>query len=105
MPFANSTERTIHFAKHGHEFGAATEIDYENLADAFMGGPLTLTMKECTRPNGTDRLRVNIANDHFGVAVVAGNILVTYYIVPFHRKHRRGGIVGFFTFECARTDV
>lgn len=105
MPFASPNERAIHFAKHGHEFGAATEIDYENLADAFMGGPLTLTMRECTRQNGTDRLRVNIANDHFGVAVVARNIVVTYYIVPFHRKHRCGGIVGFFTFECARTDV
>jgi hypothetical protein len=105
MPFANDYERDIHFKKHGSEFGAATEIQYEQMADAFMTGPMVLTMRECVRPNGTDRLRINIANKHFGVAVVASAILKTYYIVPFHRSVRHQGIVGFYNFECARTDV
>jgi pyocin large subunit-like protein len=105
MPFANAHERAIHFAKHGHEFGASSEIDYERMADAFMSRPMTMTMRECIRPNGTRRLRVNVANDHFGVAVVSANTVVTYYVIPFHRKHRRGGIVPFFADECSRNDL
>jgi hypothetical protein len=42
---------------------------------------------------------VNIANDHFGVAVAVANVVVTYYVVLFHRKHSRGGIVPFFAYE------
>jgi len=105
MPFANAFERDIHFKKHGSDFGAATEIQYEQMADAFMTAPLTLTMRQCVRPNGTDRVRINIANKHFGVGAVASAIIQTYYIVPFHRYVRRNGIVGFFNYECARTDI
>jgi hypothetical protein len=82
MPFANPIERAIHFQKHGHEFGAGSETEYENLADVFMTGPLVLTMRECIRPNGNDRVRVNIANNHFAVGVVQSDIVKTYFIVP-----------------------
>jgi hypothetical protein len=105
MPFANPQERAIHFAKHGHEFGASTEIDYERMADTFMSRPMTMTMRECIRPNRTHRLRVDLAKDHFGVAVVSANTVVTYYVVPFHRKHRRGGIAPFFAYECSRNEL
>lgn len=105
MPFANPHERAIHFAKHGHEFGASTEIDYERMADTFMSRPMTMTMRECIRPNRTHRPRVDLAKDHFGVAVVAASTVVTYYVVPFHRKHRRGGIATFFAYECTRNDL
>jgi pyocin large subunit-like protein len=54
MPFANELERAIHFAKHGHEFGASTEIDHERMADAFLSHPMTMTMRECIRPNRLD---------------------------------------------------
>jgi hypothetical protein len=79
MPFANVLERDIHFKKYGHEFGATDELQYEEMADNFMVAPLTLTMRECTRPNGTDRVRLNIANKHFGVGVVASPIVRTFY--------------------------
>jgi len=105
MPFANAFERDIHFKKHGSAFGATTEIQYEQMADAFMVVPLVLTMRQCIRPNGIDRVRINIANKHFGVGAVASLIIKTYYIVPFHRYVRRNGIVGFFNYECARTDI
>jgi hypothetical protein len=54
MPFANELERAIHFAKHGHEFSASTEIDHERVADAFLSRPMTMTMRECIRPNRLD---------------------------------------------------
>jgi hypothetical protein len=105
MPFANAFERSIHFKRHGSEFGAATELQYEQMADAFMATPMTLTMRECIRPNGTDRVRINIVNKHFGVGVVASAIIQTYYVAPFHRYVRRKGIAEFFTYECSRTDL
>jgi len=105
MPFANAVERALHFKRHGHEFQAADEIQYEAMADAFMGGPMSISTRECTRQNGTDRLRFNVANDNFGVAVVAAVIVKTFYIVPPHQIIRRNGKVGFFNYECARTSL
>ncbi len=106
MPFANADLRAIHFARHGHEFGAANEVQYEQMAEGFLAGSMTLVMRECFRPNGTHRLRVNIANNHFGVAVVACGIIKTYYIVPSHQIIRRTGTISrFFSYECTRTDI
>jgi len=105
MPFSNPDERAIHFKRHGHEFAASSEIEYEQMADAFMTAPLVLTMRECSRLNGADRIRINIANSHFGVAVIASAVIRTFYVVPIHKVIRRGGIVGFFNYECARTDI
>jgi len=105
MPFANAEERSTHFARHGHEFGASDEVQYEGMADAFMVAPMTITTRECVRPNQTHRVRLNIANKHFGVAIVQSEIILTYYIAPLHKVIRRGGIAAFLTYECARTDL
>ena len=105
MPFSTAEERAIHFQKHGHEFQAATEVEYEQMADLFMTRAMNITMRECIRPNRTDRLRFDISNDHFGVAIVQTTTLKTYYIVPFFKIYRRGGKANFFAYECARTDV
>lgn len=106
MPFADANLRAIHFLKHGREFGAVDELQYEQMADGFLGGAMTIAMRECVRPNGTDRLRANIANNHFGVAIVGCAIIRTYYIVPPHQiVGRTGTIAKFFGYECARTDI
>jgi hypothetical protein len=106
MPFADADRRAIHFAKYGHQFGAADELQYEQMADSFLAGDMAISMRECVRPNGTDRLRVNIANNHFGAARVGCDIIKTYYIVQPHQIIRRTGTVAkFFTYECARTNL
>jgi len=105
MPFANAEERSTHFARHGHEFGASSEVQKEGMADAFMAAPMTITTRECVRPNQTHRVRLNIANKHFGVAVVQSEIILTFYVVPLHKLIRRGGVANFFVYECARTNI
>jgi len=50
-------------------------------------------------------VRLNIANKHFGVAIVQSEIILTYYIAPLHKVIRRGGITAFLTYECSRTDL
>lgn len=105
MPFSTAQERALHFQKHGREFKAATEVEYEQMADAFMGQPMTITTRECIRPQGIDRLRFNVANDHFGAAIVASTIIKTFYIVRLGTIKHHGGKTAFFGYECARSEV
>jgi hypothetical protein len=65
---------------------------------------LAIAMRECFRPNGVDRLRINLANKHFGVGIVATATVRTFYIVPLHHIVRRKGIAPFFESECQRVD-
>ena len=105
MPFANAEERDLHFKKHGHKFNAPNAIAYEQMADAFMFGPRTLTTREDFRANLIDRLRYNFANRHFGVASIAPEFVRTFYPVPLHTVNHHGGSAAYFAYECARTDI
>lgn len=107
MPFSSAEERAIHFQKHGGGVGAATELAYEEMADAFMTGAMTLVMRECIRPNLTDRVRMNIANRHLAVAIVVSGVLKTYYVVALHSiaSHGNSSIAAYFNYECTRTDL
>jgi len=107
MPFADAMERAIHFVKHGHKFGAATEEEYERMADAFLFGEMHADTSECTRPpcvrSGLiDRLRFGSTSRHFGVACTQPEFLRTFYPVEPKVIARHGGAPGFFRYECAR---
>jgi hypothetical protein len=106
MPFASAYQRDIHFKKHGHQFHAANAIEYAEMADRFMFTMMTLTMQECTQANLVNRLRYNMSNRHFGVALAGPPEFVkTFYQVPLHTVHHFGGHAGLFTHECAKTDL
>jgi hypothetical protein len=102
MPFETQFSRDIHFQKHGHKFGAVNAIQYENMADNFMFGAMTMSMAECIRANAIDRLRYNYMNRHLGVASVAPVFVRTFYPVPQHTVAHHGGAASFFTYECGR---
>jgi hypothetical protein len=102
VPFVNAFELAIHFARHGADVGAATEADYEALADGFLSGPMNATTQECTRPNLIDYLRFDFSNRHFGVLCLQNKCVRTFYPASAQLVARRGGPVGFFSFECAR---
>lgn len=104
MPFANVLERDIHYAKHGHEFGAANPAEYEQLADAFMYGPATPTTHECTRPQGLDQVRFDFASYHEAVARIAPAFLKTFLIVRNKTVARHGGPAGHFAWDCGRVE-
>lgn len=106
MPFANEYERDIHFSKHGRKFGTANAADYESMADAFMFGAMTLTMRECIQANTVNRLRFNSFNRHFGVAnVAAPEFLKTFYPVPLHTIAHHHGPANYFAYQCGRMDL
>lgn len=103
VPFESPRKREIHFYRHGNEFGAANEFDYERMADAFMSAPSRSDIPECIRRNPTnDLVRLNPRTRHFGVCY--GVLVVkTYYVPPASKIRRRGGAAGFVAFECAKT--
>ena len=104
MPFASVWERDIHYARHGHEFGAANPSAYEQLADDFMYGPMAATMRECTRPQGLDRIRFDFASYHEAVARIAPAFLKTFFIVRNKTVARHGGPAGYFAWDCGRVE-
>jgi len=102
VPFENAYQRASHFAKHGADCGAADEVAYEAMADAFLTGPMNATTNECTRPNRVDYLRFDSVSFHFGVFCVPGVFVRTLYPVNRAYVARRGGPARFFTYECTR---
>ena len=103
MPFPSASQRAKHYVKHGHEFGAANEFVYEQMADAFMSLPanLHLNLVECSRTTGTfDRIRLDGTTGYYGVAY---NVLT---IRTFHLKDiaviaRTGGALAYVLRKCA----
>ena len=64
--FNNGRDLTLHFIKHNQLLGVATETEYLEMADRFMGGPLSAGMTEGTRSSGR-RLRFDEAAQRFGI--------------------------------------
>jgi hypothetical protein len=104
VPYCNSWERAIHFAKHGHKFGASDASEYERMAEVFMYGPLNGDGHECIRPQG-DRVRFGFATHYEGVTrtAPAPECIRTFYPVELTTIARRGGEAAYFRFECRRS--
>lgn len=77
MPYFDSKELPIHYAKHGGEFAALTHAEYERLANQFLTVPLRPGLMECTRKKG-DIVRYDTASEEYGV-LSAGGLIRTYF--------------------------
>jgi len=101
VPFAKAMQRALHFARHGNEFTAVDEFEYERLADAFMSAPAHADMHECVNPTGTnDHNRLDASNRHFGVAY--GRLIIrTYHVRDAFSISYWGGPAGFVAHKCA----
>ena len=104
VPFKSVMKRKIHFIRHGHEFGAATPEQYEQMAEAFMMGPMNADTHECLRPNRTLRDRMDFATVYFGLAEVARPVICTFYIPRPDTIARHGGAAQLFADYCAMPD-
>ena len=105
MPFASPNERAIHFAKHGHKFGARSDIEYERLADAFMSGAMDADTWECVRPGRVNRVRFRTTNRHLGIACIHPAFIRTFYPVSAGHVAHYGGSAKYFAYECGRAIV
>jgi hypothetical protein len=102
MPFVNQWERDIHFAKHGHEFGAANADEYERMADVFMSGALEPDAQQCFRPTRVDRLRFGFITRRLGVACTKPVYIRTFHVVMITFVTTHGGSKGYFRWQCGR---
>lgn len=98
MPFANTFQRDIHFAKHGHKFGAADPTEYERLAEAFLFGPLGANMRQCFRAIRMDRVRYEFGTQYEGVACTLPQFIRTFFPVNNWLIAKHGGEVGYFRY-------
>jgi hypothetical protein len=101
VPFATADELSIHFQKHGHKFGAATEADYEKMADAFMSNAWNPGLFDCIRNISTsDRIRLEGATLFFGIAFGVLT-LRSFYPKDANAIAAGGGPAGFVARKCA----
>jgi pyocin large subunit-like protein len=77
--FATAVERFAHFMDHAMDFSAATEFQYEEMADIFLTKPRTADMFECMRALG-DRVRFDQITNEYGV--IASNGVIRTYFIP-----------------------
>ena len=106
MPFANQLERDLHFAKHGHKFGASDADEYERMADHFMYGPLDSDTRKCKRPVGPlgpgDLFRFGFVSHYEAAACVQPAFVRTFHPVEIRHILRCGGEEGYFSYQCSR---
>jgi len=101
VPFASAYKLASHFVAHGHEFGAANEIEYERMADMFMSQPMQPDLYECIRLTGMgDRIRLDGAIGYYGVAY--GTLTIrTFHTKTQYQIAHAGGPQGYVNRKCA----
>ncbi len=98
MPFEDELVLKLHYGKHRGEFTFADENEYQTAADQFMAGAPVPPIRECRRANG-DRVRFNRTNGYLGIEAPTG------FLKSFHRASDRYIALGYFKWECGRTDL
>lgn len=107
VPFASPFLLQIHFDRHGHEFGATSEEDYERKADEFMSRPPTADIYDgqCVnhRPTGVyDRIRLHGTTRWFAVAYGVQTIR-TFHVTRRNKIIKAGGPRAFVDQQCLET--
>lgn len=76
--FADAISLQNHFKKHRNDFHARDAVQYEAMADTFLGSSLTPDVLECIRASNGDIVRYNSITDEFGI-LSSSNTIKTYY--------------------------
>ena len=79
--FADYNRRLTHYGDHAKDFGAANDIQYERMADVFLGSPAPVGAFECYRPGG-DLIRYDPTTNELGILAPTG-IIHSYYKPKF----------------------
>ena len=89
-----------HFDAHRSDFDAASEEEYEEMADRFLGGPIRKTTLECIRERNGDVIRYDIMTREFGILSRERNIKT--YFKPRSAVHGERTNLAYFYRECKR---
>jgi hypothetical protein len=100
VPFASKYKRESHFLSHGHKFGAASEEEYERMADEFMSRLQTPDLYDCVRDIVTnDRIRLEGSTFYFGIAYGV-LVIKSFYPKDANSIAADGGPAGFVARKC-----
>jgi filamentous hemagglutinin len=89
-----------HAGKHRAEFGVATDAEYEQLADEFLGGPIPCGVVQAVRCGNGDCVRYDPNGGSFGVLRNNGEIKTFYK--PDPAVHGAGSNADYFCAECLK---
>lgn len=99
--FAGLGSRADHFKSHRDDFPtAASDLDYERMAKAFLTAALSATLLECVRSSNGDVIRFNTVTQEFAVMRADGVIKTFYKADP--RWHGFGRNLRYFQVECSK---
>jgi pyocin large subunit-like protein len=98
--FRDDVERGDHFDKHGREFGVLDPVEYESMADIFLGGAKPSSTLECRRTSNGDLIRYDPLRNWFGV-LGSDNSIRTFFM-PVQSKHRKPTHLKYFHAECLK---
>ena len=100
LGFASGRKRRRHFYDHRNDFPAVTtELEYETLADIFLGSVLGVDSLQCARKNG-DAVRLNMVTNEFGI--VTKNGYIRTYFKPSEPFLAGRTPLQYFNDECAK---
>ena len=83
--FKTAQQRKQHFADHGKQFAAASEMQYEAMADNFIGAPLGQYMLQSKRPYKNVLVRYNPKTNEF--AMLGHDGYIKTYFKPNTSEH------------------
>jgi pyocin large subunit-like protein len=98
--FASPSDRADHFEKHGEDFAASSEVQYEQMAIAFLNEPKSMDILEGTRRSNGDTIRFDRITQAFAV-MGADGIVKTFY-KPDPDWHGFVSNLVYFRNECAK---
>ncbi len=79
--FSNANSLARHYVDHGSDFGCASAVEYEVLADEFLGAARPAHVQERLRTKG-DIVRFDPITDSYGVIDPSGVIRTFFKPVP-----------------------
>lgn len=109
MPSFEPTELWDHFYRHGADFGAATDAEYEMMAATFLTAARHADLMECTRKYSGDLVRYDRVTRAYGVLSISGVIRTYFKPVPCAPGiplsppdcHEDGSNIQYFRKRCA----
>lgn len=96
--FADSGSRADHFQRHGSEFGASSEDEYERMAREYLNAEASISVLDYIRRGNGDIIRYNRVSQAF--AVMRKDGIIRTFFKPDPAWHGFRGNLEYFQVEC-----
>jgi len=98
--FADDGDKADHFQRHGREFPAASEDEYERMAKEFLNAAPSATTVDCIRRGNGDMIRFDKVTQAF--AVLRSDGVIKTFFKPDPAWHGFPSNLRYFQVECGK---